>query len=35
MANFVYIAITSLDGYIEDESGRFDRAEPDAGVHTF
>ena len=27
--------ITSLDGYVEDESGKFDWAEPDEEVHTF
>jgi dihydrofolate reductase len=35
MASLTYIAIISLDGYIEDEAGRFDRAEPDEEVHTF
>jgi dihydrofolate reductase len=35
MAKLVYAAITSLDGYIEDENGRFDWAEPDAEVHAF
>ncbi len=35
MAKLVYAAITSLDGYIEDEEGRFDWAEPDAEVHAF
>jgi dihydrofolate reductase len=30
-----YAAITSLDGYIEDEDGRFDWGEPDAEVHAF
>jgi dihydrofolate reductase len=35
MARLVYTAITSLDGYIEDESGKFDWAEPDEQVHTF
>ena len=34
MGKLVYLAITSLDGYIEDESGRFDWAEPDAEAHT-
>jgi dihydrofolate reductase len=35
MAKLIYIAITSLDGYVEDEGGRFDWAEPDEEVHTF
>ena len=35
MAKLIYTAITSLDGYIEDEDGRFDWAMPDAEVHTF
>ncbi len=35
MAKLVYTAITSLDGYIEDESGKFDWAEPDEEVHAF
>jgi dihydrofolate reductase len=35
MAKLVYTAITSLDGYIEDEDGRFDWAVPDAEVHAF
>jgi dihydrofolate reductase len=35
MAKLIYSAITSLDGYIEDEDGRFDWAEPDEEVHTF
>ncbi|MGO4881864.1 MAG: dihydrofolate reductase family protein [Bryobacteraceae bacterium] len=35
MANLIYIAITSLDGYVEDQSGRFDWAVPDEEVHTF
>jgi dihydrofolate reductase len=35
MAKLTYTAITSLDGYIEDESGRFDWAMPDAEVHAF
>ena len=35
MAKLNYTAITSLDGYIEDEKGRFDWAEPDAEVHAF
>ena len=35
MAKLNYTAITSLDGYIEDEKGRFDWAVPDAEVHAF
>lgn len=35
MAKLIYTAITSLDGYIEDEEGRFDWAMPDAEVHAF
>jgi dihydrofolate reductase len=35
MAKLTYTAITSLDGYIEDEEGRFDWAVPDAEVHAF
>jgi dihydrofolate reductase len=35
MAKLIYSAITSLDGYIEDEAGKFDWAAPDAEVHAF
>lgn len=35
MAKLIYTAITSLDGYIEDEAGGFDWAMPDPEVHTF
>jgi dihydrofolate reductase len=35
MAKLIYSAITSLDGYIEDEGGKFDWAEPDEEVHAF
>ena len=35
MAKLVYTTIESLDGYIADESGKFDWAEPDAEVHAF
>lgn len=35
MARLIYSALTSLDGYIEDQEGNFDWAEPDEEVHTF
>jgi dihydrofolate reductase len=35
MARLIYPAIASLDGYVADESGRFDWAEPDEAVHAF
>lgn len=35
MARLIYTAITSLDGYVADDSGNFDWAEPDEEVHTF
>jgi dihydrofolate reductase len=35
MAKLIYSAITSLDGYIEDEQGKFEWAAPDEEVHTF
>jgi dihydrofolate reductase len=35
MANLIYSVIASLDGYIEDEDGSFDWAEPDEEVHAF
>jgi dihydrofolate reductase len=35
MARLIYSAITSLDGYIEDEDGNFDWAAPDEEVHAF
>jgi dihydrofolate reductase len=35
MAKLVYSAITSLDGYVEDEDGKFDWAVPDDEVHAF
>ena len=35
MAKLIYSAITSLDGYVADEDGNFDWAEPDAEVHLF
>ena len=35
MAKLIYSAIASLDGYIEDEHGKFDWAKPDEEVHSF
>jgi dihydrofolate reductase len=35
MAKLTYTAIMSLDGYIEDEGGKFDWAVPDPEVHAF
>jgi dihydrofolate reductase len=35
MAALIYSAIMSLDGYIADEDGNFDWAEPDDEVHKF
>ena len=35
MASLIYSALMSLDGYISDESGRFDWAVPDEEVHGF
>jgi dihydrofolate reductase len=35
MARLIYSTIASLDGYIADEDGNFDWAEPDEEVHTF
>jgi len=35
MAKLIYSAIASLDGYVEDEGGRFDWAAPDDEVHAF
>jgi dihydrofolate reductase len=35
MAKLIYSAITSLDGYVADEDGKFDWGEPDEEVHTF
>ncbi|MDB4896008.1 MAG: deaminase reductase [Firmicutes bacterium] len=35
MAKLIYSAITSLDGYVADEDGNFDWAEPDEEAHTF
>ena len=33
MAQLIYFAMTSLDGYIEDEAGKFDWAAPSDEVH--
>ena len=35
MARLIYTAITSLDGYVADESGNWDWSMPDEEVHTF
>jgi len=35
MAKLIYGAIMSLDGYVADEDGNFDWAEPDEEVHAF
>jgi dihydrofolate reductase len=35
MAKLIYSAIASLDGYVEDEHGRFEWAKPDDEVHGF
>ena len=35
MAKLIYSAIMSLDGYVADEDGNFDWAEPDEEMHTF
>jgi dihydrofolate reductase len=35
MPKLIYQAITSLDGYVEDEAGNFDWAAPDDEVHAF
>lgn len=35
MGKLIYSAITSLDGYVADEDGKFDWAEPDEEVHAF
>ncbi len=35
MGKLIYSAIASLDGYIEDEQGRFDWAAPDEEVHAY
>jgi dihydrofolate reductase len=35
MAKLIYTAITSLDGYVNDEQGKFEWAAPDEQVHAF
>ena len=35
MARLIYIAITSLDGYVADDEGGFEWAVPDEEVHAF
>ena len=35
MAKLIYPTISSLDGFVADESGTFDWAEPDEEVHAF
>ena len=35
MVKLLYATISSLDGYVADENGKFDWAEPDEEVHTF
>jgi dihydrofolate reductase len=35
MADLIYTAIASLDGYVADTDGNFDWAEPDEEVHRF
>jgi dihydrofolate reductase len=35
MARLIYLAITSLDGYVADENGNFEWAAPDDEVHAF
>jgi dihydrofolate reductase len=35
MAKLIYAALTSLDGYVADEHGKFDWARPDEEVHGF
>ena len=34
MAKLIYSSIASLDGYVSDEDGNFDWAQPDEEVHT-
>ena len=35
MGKLLYLALASLDGYIEDDKGNFDWAEPSEEVHSF
>jgi len=35
MARLIYASISSLDGYVADEDGKFDWAAPDEEVHAF
>jgi dihydrofolate reductase len=35
VAKLVYMALASLDGYVEDEAGNFDWCRPDEQVHAF
>ena len=35
MARLIYSAIASLDGYVADEQGKFDRLAPDEELHAF
>jgi dihydrofolate reductase len=35
MAKLIYSALTSLDGFVADETGNFDWAKPDEEVHAF
>ena len=35
MALLTYVSIASLDGYVEDEQGKFDWVAPDEEVHAF
>lgn len=35
MANLIYTAIMSVDGYVADETGAFDWSAPDEQVHAF
>ena len=35
MAKLIYMASASLDGYVTDEDGNFDWAQPDEAVHAF